>query len=208
MKTAILFILTLSSLKGWALGCKNFLTKEEGKWATSQRADETPSPPTLSRWRKLSKEAKIEKLYQSQIRSITLFYTEITNTRLRQVIDKMAQRVLEEVGRDNIDNTVGEGRFTVGEPHPESVGLFKIDGTLVAIGLNMIQEGGETRSLRPTGKDHYATHDEAKAALGKDYEPNADVSWSVHSYFELDGWRWKELDLDIFDEGGFSWSGY
>ena len=118
----------------------------------------------------------------------------------------MTQVVLAEASQDYISSYLYdlESIFTIGEPRPVFITLYLLDGKTVALTLSLLQSGGESEEGAPP-KKHYETSEEAKKA---GLNVKADVEWQVHSYFEWNGKTWKTLKIDIYDEGGFSWSGW
>ena len=205
MKLAIVLTLSLSTLAGWANDCEDLLTLEASQHTTWRKGDH---PPTLAEWSRLSREDKAKKLSDWELDYVEAEYDQINDAKLRKAVDEMAEKVLDEVDQDNIYNNIYdiEYIFAVGEPYPAHITLFKIDDTLVGLGLGMYQDGAAMASETAPPKVNYASHKEAKAALGQDYELS-DVNWQVYSTFEFKGWKWEELDIDTFDEG-FRWSGW
>ncbi len=164
----------------------------------------------LTEWSELSREAKIEKLYNNietrEIDSISLSYSKINDPTFRQTLNEMTEKIIQKAVTDSIDYDleVMDNIFTIGKPTPFFVDIFKIDNNPVALELSVIQEGGATVSGASPFKRHYTLEE---VVTNEDLNPNADVDWLVHSYFEFDGKEWKELKIDIFDEG-FRWSGW
>ena len=205
MKVALFFVLFLLTLSGWAWDCRDLLAPKASK---TQKRSKTSNPLTPAQWDRLSREGKIEKIRNHDLDSIDFTYDELSHPKWRRAVEEMGQSVLEKVEDDNIIEEIWNAGYiySVGSPRPHFLTLFKIGETPVAIAVGMFQDGGATRLYSPPPQTHYDSHDEAKAALGQDYDLS-DVSWQLDSYFELKEWKWKVLKIDI-DEIGWQWSGY
>jgi hypothetical protein len=69
----------------------------------------------------------------------------------------------------------------------------------------LYQSGGATINQENAQIKHFDTEAQALSA-GMDV--NADVSWLVGSTFEITAQGYSEVLIDLWDEGGFRWTGW
>ena len=119
----------------------------------------------------------------------------------KEILDKVS---VEQIANDVYSIT---SIFTIGNPGlAPSIDHLEMGGRVVAVRITLWQNGGShpNRDLQPPQK-HY---DSEELAARDGMDVNADVSWHVHSYYEYDGKTLTPLKIDLFEEGGFAWSGW
>jgi hypothetical protein len=162
-------------------------------------------------WSRLTREQKISYLEDAQPRQGLVVFEDIderVDPGLRAAVEEMSRHVLAQVSRDAIEDSLLELKsiFAIGDPYPGFVQIYEERGQPIALAITVVQNGGATKDRRTSPpKKHYPTK---ASALAAGLDADADVSWQVSSYFEWNGREWHTLKLDIFDEGGFSWSGW
>lgn len=165
---------------------------------------------TLNEWNALDAYSKYEVLYNEEVDYTELSEKEIaqiTDMDLLEVIAKASKYVLNNVSDEGIYNDVDnmETIVTIGGPQLFGLNIYKLEGQVIGYQLSFYQEGGDTIDGSAPSKKHFDTEEEATAA-GIDI--GADVNWQVHSMVEIIDGMVLELNLDIWNEGGWSWSGW
>ena len=165
---------------------------------------------TLKEWNQLDAYEKYEVLYDELVPYEEYWESdleEMTDTTLLKNIQIASQYILKNVSDEAISQDIGNVDYmvTIGGPTLTSVNVYKIEDTIIGYQLAHYQDGGATKEFVPTEETHYATPEEA-AEAGIDI--NADVNWQVHSMVEIVDGMVLELNLDVWNEGGWSWSGW
>jgi len=162
---------------------------------------------SLSQWRVLDSSEKHVLIESGNLESEETRFSLETNVELKENLLKMKNDIVDSVGTEPIDNDVWnmEMIFTIGPIEIGSVEKFYIESELVAVNIWLYQSGGATINQENAQIKHFDTEAQALSA-GMDV--NADVSWQVGSTFEITTQGYSEVLIDLWDEGGFRWTGW
>lgn len=165
---------------------------------------------TLGEWNALDAYEKYEVLYNEEVS-----YLELRKKDIEKITDSKILNDIKEGNRFILNNASDEAIYndvdnmdmivTIGEPGLFSLYIYKIQDQIIGYQFSFYQAGGATKDESSPEKTHYDTLEEAQAA---GIDTNADVNWQLHSMVEIQDGKVKEINLDIWNEGGWSWSGW
>lgn len=165
---------------------------------------------TLQEWNKLDSYQKYQALYNEEVNYKELDQKDLANLndpKVKKEIAAGSKFILEQASDEAIYNDVDNMDIivTIGKPELIGLNIYKIDSTTVGYQFSFYQSGGATKDDSTAKQKHFDSEEDAiKAGI----DINADVNWQLHSMVEIEGDTVKEINLDIWNEGGWSWSGW
>lgn len=162
---------------------------------------------TLQEWSKLANHSKFELLQNEELDYSDVDLKEPLTKETKELINRITPYLLNNLSTEAIEQGVWaqESIFLISEPEVSYVSIHMISGKTVALTVDMYQNGGATFDGTEPPKKYYSSESEAQR-FGLDI--NADVSWSSRSFLNFDSANISEIEFDVYNEGGFSWSGW
>jgi hypothetical protein len=166
----------------------------------------TSAAVDFSHWQKFDREEKLLAVESGELESIEIDFKEIQNSPYKNQITSLYSFSLKKLSTEGIEQTVGNGGIVaIGEPEISYITLFKIKQTVVAYQLHITQRGGVDPSEEEMEEFYY---NDSQSALAAGIDLDVDVSWSAHPILEIINDTVVEIELDVYNQGGFGWSGW
>lgn len=162
---------------------------------------------TLGEWANLDRFEKFELLQNEEVDYEEFDIDDITQEEIIKEVRLAEKYTLKNVSTEAIEQELFniEGAVVIGDPKATWVNIYKIENKIVAYQIGLIQSGGATKNGRDPEQKYYENEEEA---LQAGIDVNADVSWSAAPMVEVKNNTVIEIELDVYNEGGFHWSGW